>query len=88
MADRTETYLVHGPQGLAQVSRNIETGERTTVLVDAAPAEGLEVNDVDVVDFEHMKIDELKAYADEHGVDLGEATKKADIIAVLEQAQE
>lgn len=87
MADRIETYLVQGPQGLVQVSRNIETGERTTAPVDVSPAEGI-VNDGDVVDFEHMKIDELKAYADEHGVDLGEATKKADIIAVLEQAQE
>lgn len=87
MADRIETYLVHGPKGPVQVTRNIETGECTTVLVDASPAEDL-VNDGDVVDFEHMKIDELKAYADEHGVDLGEATKKADIIAVLEQAQE
>lgn len=87
MADRIETYLVQGPQGLVQVSRNIETGERTTAPVDVSPAEDL-VNDGDVVDFEHMKVDELKAYADEHGVDLGEATKKADIIAVLEQAQE
>ena len=29
------------------------------------------------------KVDELKAYAAEHSIDLGEATKKDDIIAVL-----
>ena len=34
------------------------------------------------------KVDELKAYADEHEVDLGGATKKADILAVIELAAE
>lgn len=29
------------------------------------------------------KVAELKAYADEHGIDLGDATKKDDILAVL-----
>jgi hypothetical protein len=29
------------------------------------------------------KVDELKAYAAEHSIDLGDATKKDDIIAVL-----
>lgn len=30
------------------------------------------------------KVDELKAYADEHSIDLGDATKKADILSVIE----
>lgn len=33
------------------------------------------------------KADELKAYAAEHEVDLGDATKKADMVAVLEAAK-
>lgn len=32
---------------------------------------------------EKMKVDELKAYAEEHQIDLGEATSKADILAVI-----
>ncbi|WP_404474833.1 hypothetical protein [Microbacterium aerolatum] len=32
------------------------------------------------------KVDELKAYADENGIDLGDATKKADILAAIETA--
>ena len=34
-----------------------------------------------------MKVEELKAYAAEKGIDLGEATKKADIIAVIKAAE-
>lgn len=37
----------------------------------------------DAHDFNKMKLDELRAFADENGIDLGEATKKADIIAIL-----
>lgn len=33
-----------------------------------------------------LKLDELKAYADEHGIDLGDATKKDDIKAAIEAA--
>lgn len=32
------------------------------------------------------KVDELKAYANEHGINLGDATKKADILTVIEAA--
>lgn len=35
---------------------------------------------------EDMKLDELKAYAKEKGIDLGGATKKEDILAVLKEA--
>lgn len=34
-------------------------------------------------DFDKMKVPELRAFAEENGIDLGEATKKADIIAIL-----
>lgn len=32
------------------------------------------------------KVDELKAYAEEHAIDLGTATKKADILTAIEAA--
>lgn len=39
-------------------------------------------------DFAGMTVPELKAFAAERNVDLGDATKKADIIAALELAAE
>lgn len=36
---------------------------------------------------ESWKVDELKAFADANGVDLGDATRKADILAALNAAQ-
>jgi hypothetical protein len=38
------------------------------------------------VDISKLKVDELKAYAGDHGIDLGDATKKDDIRAVIEAA--
>jgi hypothetical protein len=40
----------------------------------------------EAVDFDSLTVKQLKEHADKHGVDLGEATKKADIIAALEAA--
>lgn len=36
--------------------------------------------------FSKMTVEELKAYAAENGIDLGEATKKKDIIAKIQEA--
>jgi hypothetical protein len=36
---------------------------------------------------EQMKVDELKAYADSRDIDLGDATKKADILAAIQAAE-
>ncbi|WP_072689281.1 hypothetical protein [Rhodococcus marinonascens] len=33
---------------------------------------------------EDWKVDDLLAYAEEHGIDLGDAKKKADLLAVIE----
>ncbi|WP_067198918.1 hypothetical protein [Microbacterium sp. XT11] len=40
----------------------------------------------ETVDISKLKVDELKAYAEEHGIDLGDAKKKADILTVIETA--
>lgn len=36
------------------------------------------------VDLSEMSVKELKAYADEKGIDIGDATKKAEIITVIQ----
>lgn len=41
---------------------------------------------VAVLDLTALKINELKAYAAEHGIDLGGAAKKADLVAVIAAA--
>lgn len=35
---------------------------------------------------EKMKLDELKAYAEANGIDLGDATSKGDILKVIQEA--
>lgn len=62
---------------------------------DAAVAEklkgmGYEVTgEADAVEksIDKMNLDELKAYAAENNIDLGEATKKADILKVIQEAE-
>lgn len=44
-------------------------------------------SDDGVTSLNKMRIDELKAYADERSIDLGDATKKADILAVINAAE-
>lgn len=38
------------------------------------------------VDLSEMSVKELKAYADEKGIDIGNATKKAEIITMIQNA--
>ena len=37
--------------------------------------------------YQKMKVDELKAYASEKGIDLGEASNKKEIIATIQEAE-
>lgn len=53
--------------------------------VDADATERSEAPDANL---SRWKVAELKAYAEEKGVDLGEATKKEDILALLSVAAE
>lgn len=43
--------------------------------------------EADVKTPDKMNLDELKAYAAENNIDLGEATKKADILKVIQEAE-
>lgn len=42
--------------------------------------------EADAKPLDEMKVDELKAYAAEHNIDLGDATKKADILKIVQEA--
>lgn len=64
-------------------------------IVDSEEAAArLEANGFEVVtkeaepDFSSMKVAELRAYADGKGIDLGDATKKEDIIKALKAKPE
>ena len=41
----------------------------------------------DAKSIDEMKVDELKAYAAEHNIDLGEAKNKADILKTIQEAE-
>lgn len=41
-----------------------------------------------VIPVSEMKLQELKAYAKKHGIDLGEATKREEVLAVIQKAGE
>jgi hypothetical protein len=43
--------------------------------------------EADVKTLDKMNIEELKTYAAENNIDLGEATKKADILKVIQEAE-
>lgn len=41
----------------------------------------------DAKSIDEMKVDELKAYAAEHNIDLGEVKNKADILKTIQEAE-
>ena len=43
--------------------------------------------EADAKPLDKMKVEELQAYATEHGIDLGGATKKADILEIIQKAE-
>lgn len=43
--------------------------------------------EADAKPLDKMKVDELKAYAAEHNIDLGDAASKADILKTIQEAE-
>lgn len=84
---------------MAQV-RNITQGGRGAylngLLVMAEPGQTIDADDfadewfeeVGEADLTKMKVAELKSFAEQNGIDLGDATSKADIISAIELALE
>lgn len=59
-----------------------------TAVVEKLKGMGYTVSgEADAKPIEKMKIDELKAYAAEHNIDLGEATKKDEILKIIQEAE-
>lgn len=57
--------------------------------VDAAPEKLEADSDGDAsISFGEMTVEELKCFAADNGIDLGKATKKADIISLIEAAMD
>lgn len=44
--------------------------------------------EADAKPLDELKVDELKAYAAEHNIDLGDSTKKADILKIIQEAEQ
>lgn len=67
-------------------SRDVELTETEAEEIRSA---GLDVEqDGEGAGLSSMKVDDLKALAEEEGIDLGDATKKADIVSAIELARE
>lgn len=69
---------------LPAVEAFIEKG-MLRVEADPAPAKAPET-DAGKVDLSKMTKDKLKAYAEQNGIDLGDASTKDEMIAVIEKA--
>jgi hypothetical protein len=72
-----DTATIHVSQPIGEVE-----GLKAKLLDD----EGYE--DVDAPDISKMTVAELKGFAETNGIDLGDATKKDDIIAAIEMGLE
>lgn len=63
------------------------TAERIAELSGKENKQGCPLIEKVENDLDKMKLDELKAYAAEKGVELGEAKTKADILAKIKEAE-
>lgn len=43
--------------------------------------------EADAKPLDEMKVEELKAYAAEHNIELGDAAKKADILKIIQEVE-
>lgn len=87
MKARWEAYL--GDKGETQ------TEEPTLSVASADPVEAQQAEEPTVADEEpasrpstDWKADELRAYAEKNGIDLDGATRKADMVAAIESAED
>ena len=76
------------PEGVDQeiVDHLVSTGLVEEVVVEEVVVEFDEGSEADPVSLNRMKLDELRAYAASRGIDLGDATHKDDIRAVIDAA--
>lgn len=75
----TDTPLIRFTDGVAETD-NERIAKKLKELGYKVEGETAEV------DLSEMSVKELKAYAEENGIDLGTATRKAEIITVIQNA--
>lgn len=68
--------------------KNDPTENGQDLTEDGSDQNPEDLSDGDVVDLEKMSVDQLKNLAKDLGIELGKATKKADIMAIIAQSQE
>ncbi|KMS59982.1 hypothetical protein V474_07745 [Novosphingobium barchaimii LL02] len=74
------------PGDTATVHVSQPIGEVEGLKAELLDGEGYE--EMDAPDITKMTVAELKTFAETNGIDLGEATKKDDILAAIELANE
>lgn len=88
-------YRVTGPRTIAGVEPGgvLELSEDTAIhvgaLVDAGHVQQIAEDNGELKPLDELTVPDLRSYADQHDIDLGEARLKADILAAIrEEAQE
>lgn len=71
-----------------QSGARVSVADDKVLGIDFEPVGGQKTVERSATPDKSWKVAELKAYADERGIDLGDATKKGDILAVLEGASD
>ena len=66
-----------------QSGARVSVADGKVLGVDFVPVDGQETTGRSDTPDKSWKVAELKAFADEQGIDLGDATKKDDILAVI-----
>lgn len=76
-------YLAHEPFEVddKDVQALVDKGAMVTIPAEADGAAEAEKS------INSMKVDELKAYAEAHNIDIGGAERKADILAAIKAAE-
>lgn len=71
-----------------QSGARVSVADGKVLGVDFVPVDGQETTGRSDTPDKSWKVAELKAFADEQGINLGDATKKDDILAAIEAASE
>ena len=82
----SDRYLERGvvlPEGV----ENIDHLKAVGLVEEVAPPETGEPARGGGVDLDALNLDELRAYAAENGIDIGDATRKADIRAAIDASR-
>lgn len=75
---------------MESTSADEETDQKSdeSIKDDKTQEESKDEAEKEAVDFEKMTVLQLKKYAKDNGIDLGDATKKDEIISVLESSNQ